>query len=140
MLAVILIAALAFVPAANTRGAWPAQPNRALTPGAVFPVTAAEVCVPGYSSRVRSVSTATARSVFSAYHVPFADKGKGELDHLIPLELGGSNDATNLWPQFGSRPNRKDGLENSLHARVCNGTITLTQAQRIIIDPAQWPA
>jgi hypothetical protein len=22
-----------------------------------------------------------------------------ELDHLIPLELGGSNDLRNLWPQ-----------------------------------------
>ncbi len=58
-----------------------------------------------------------------------------EVDHLIPLELGGSNDVTNLWPQsyvstWGAHI--KDELENRLHKLVCAGTITLPEAQDAI--------
>jgi hypothetical protein len=52
-----------------------------------------------------------------------------EIDHLIPLELGGSNDVKNLWPQpQDPRPGsfEKDSLENDLHHRVCNGEMSLT--------------
>ena len=41
-----------------------------------------------------------------------------EIDHLIPLELGGSNDIANLFPEpgFGTASYRvKDQLENRLH-------------------------
>ena len=118
---------------------WPGRPDPALTPGAVLPVTAAQVCTKGYATKVRSVPPSRARAVFAAYHVPYSERGKGELDHLVSLELGGSNDATNLWPQFGKRPNPKDGLENRLHADVCAGRRTLAEAQAIIRDPSRWP-
>lgn len=56
-----------------------------------------------------------------------------ELDHLISLELGGCTDCvSNLWPEpynipMGAR--QKDKVENYLHKAVCNGEITLTEAQ-----------
>ncbi len=59
-----------------------------------------------------------------------------EEDHLIPLELGGSpTDVRNLWPepmwgQWNAR--KKDKLERELHWRVCNGTLSLHDAQRAI--------
>lgn len=56
---------------------------------------------------------------------------KYEVDHLISLELGGSNSIKNLWPEPGF-PNPKDKLENRLHAMVCNGQLSLLQAQRAI--------
>ena len=53
-----------------------------------------------------------------------AAPGAYELDHLIPLELGGGNAATNLWPEahhgVGSA-SVKDQLENHLHVLVCSG-------------------
>ena len=58
-----------------------------------------------------------------------------EIDHLIPLELGGSNDISNLWPQSYVAPwgaHIKDELENRLHKLVCAGTITLPEAQNAI--------
>ena len=55
-----------------------------------------------------------------------------ELDHLVPLELGGSNDATNLWPEMGKRPNPKDSVETALKHAVCKGTVTLAAAQQAI--------
>lgn len=56
---------------------------------------------------------------------------KYEVDHLISLELGGSNSIKNLWPEPGF-PNPKDKLENRLHAMVCSGQISLLQAQHDI--------
>jgi len=58
-----------------------------------------------------------------------------EIDHFIPLELGGSNDPENLWPQSYVIPwgaHVKDALENKLHRMVCAGQISLTNAQAAI--------
>jgi hypothetical protein len=113
------------------------RPDRRLTctPGAVFArATARRVCTPGYASRVRNVSSATKRRIYLAYgirrHAPF----EYEVDHLISLELGGSNSPKNLWPQkehaYGVySAATKDRVENLLHREPCAGTITLAQAQ-----------
>ena len=60
----------------------------------------------------------------------------GELDHLVPLELGGDNDAANLWVEAGPLPNPKDSVEDALNHAVCDGAITLRTAQREIA--ANW--
>jgi hypothetical protein len=57
-----------------------------------------------------------------------------EYDHFVPLELGGAvNDARNLWPEPGGSPNRKDGVEDRLRQEVCDGQMTLAQAQHAIV-------
>jgi hypothetical protein len=107
-------------------------PNPALTPGAVLPVAAAAVCVSGYSASVRDVPDSESEQAYARYHVvhrPYMH----EVDHLISLELGGSNDITNLWPEpyagrWGART--KDALENKLHDLVCSGSLSLVSAQR----------
>jgi hypothetical protein len=57
---------------------------------------------------------------------------QSELDHLVPLELGGANDAANLWPEAGPVPNPKDSVEGVLNSAVCDGRISLASAQRAI--------
>jgi hypothetical protein len=58
------------------------------------------------------------------------------VDHLISLELGGSNSIKNLWPQsYRTQPwnaHVKDTLENELHDEVCSGRLDLKTAQREI--------
>jgi hypothetical protein len=58
-----------------------------------------------------------------------------EIDHLIPLELGGSNDLSNLWPQ-PLRPlpaaHEKDVLKNYYHRQACSGQLDITAAQQAI--------
>jgi hypothetical protein len=56
----------------------------------------------------------------------------GELDHLVPLELGGANDARNLWVEDGPIPNPKDQVERALNVEVCDGQMTLAAAQRAV--------
>ena len=51
-------------------------------------------------------------------------------DHLISLELGGDPaDPRNLWPEPYPRAAQMDQIENELNAQVCDGSLTLAQAQ-----------
>jgi hypothetical protein len=107
-------------------------PRHALTPGVSLSVTRARICVSGYASGARDVSDAEKAAVYARYGtvwVPYAH----EVDHLISLELGGSNVIRNLWPEpyagaWGALT--KDVLENRLHVLVCEGRLALASAQR----------
>jgi len=64
-----------------------------------------------------------------AYGVGGSPRGY-ELDHLVPLELGGAPSAVaNLWPEPIRLAERKDVRENLLHDEVCAGRLVLSVAQ-----------
>ena len=115
-------------------------PDRRLTPGVALPVSAARICISGYAGRVRDVPTSEKDAVYAEYgvaDVPYAH----EVDHLISLELGGSNSIRNLWPEpYAGRwgAGTKDRLENRLHDLVCSGALRLAYAQHI--EAANWVA
>lgn len=108
-------------------------PDSQCTPGAIFPdVTAQQVCKSGYASSVRNVPTSEKNQVYAEYGITHHATGEYEVDHHVSLELGGSNDIANLWPEAASPTpgfHQKDKVENYLHAQVCSGAITLKQAQ-----------
>ncbi len=111
-------------------------PDKSCTPGAVFPeVTKDQVCTAGYARQIRNVPASEKDQIYAEYGVTSRQPGQYEVDHLISLELGGSNDAANLWPQ-PAQPvpgyHQKDQVENYLHQQVCSGRITLQQAQKQI--------
>ncbi len=114
----------------------PIRPDSVLTPGAVLAVSDTDVCTPGYSSRVRHVTAEIKREVYAEYGVTVHAPGDYEVDHLISLEIGGSNSIKNLWPEsYLTQPwnaHVKDALENRLHRMVCAHTISLTTAQDAI--------
>jgi hypothetical protein len=97
-------------------------------------VSADQVCVPGYSTTVRNVNAAERAQVYAEYGL--ADlPGAAEIDHFVPLELGGSNDIANLWPEpYQPTPgaHEKDRVENYLHDQMCGGAMTLVDAQAAI--------
>lgn len=103
------------------------------TPGDILPGAGkAQICRSGYASSVRDVTTSTKNRVYAAYGITHHTTGQYEVDHLVSLELGGSNDISNLWPEAASpRPgfHEKDKVENYLHDQVCSGAITLARAQ-----------
>ena len=62
-----------------------------------------------------------------------------EIDHIVSLELGGSNNIANLFPEGANADpgyHVKDRLENKLHELVCAGSISLRAAQEGIA--ANW--
>ena len=112
-------------------------PDPACTPGAIFAnVTKEMTCVSGYTKTVRSVSTSLKKKVYQAYGIAYPPPfGTYEADHFIPLTLGGSNDIANLFPESADpKPGfkEKDLVENYLHRKVCDGSISLSSAQRAI--------
>jgi len=95
------------------------------------------ICQRGYTSRVRPP-----RKVTDAIKRRLADGVPGstqdyELDHLIPLGLGGHpTSPENLWLQTWPGAAMKDRDELRLHREVCAGRMTLEQAQHNML--ATW--
>ncbi len=110
-----------------------ALPDPACSPGAILPdATKEKICVPGYSGETRNVPETEKNQVYAEYGIATHKAGEYEVDHLISLELGGSNDIANLWPEPADpRPgfHEKDKVENYLHKQVCDGVMTLQEAQ-----------
>lgn len=123
----------------NISGAFP---DKDCTPGAVFSgANIAKICVPGYTKTVRSVGTDLKRQIYQAYNLSYpSPRGAFEVDHLIPLALGGNNDSANLWPEANADPKtslgykEKDIVEIYLQEEVCAGRVNLTSAQTEIAD------
>ena len=114
-------------------------PDPRCTPGSFDPaVTQANIhktiCVTGYTSKVRPPAEQTDRFKYKVAYLVYGllHRKRTELDHLVSLELGGSNDAANLWPESPATPNPKDKVENALHRAVCEGRVSLAAAQRAI--------
>ena len=147
-IALCALAALFLLPGAARADEAPAAgpndlPNPAVTPGAIRAgVTAADLCPVAHTPALRNVPESEKRAVYASYgmtgnHTGYCATDEGcEVDHLISLEIGGDNVASNLWPQrYSGTPwnaHVKDKLENKLHALICAGTIPLDQAQREI--------
>lgn len=112
-----------------------ALPDPALTPGATMNVSVSQVCASGYTRGVRNVSAEVKREVYAEYGRVRQQGICCEVDHLIPLELGGSNGERNLWPQpydIAWNARAKDRLERRLHSLVCSGKLDLGTAQKAI--------
>ncbi len=119
---------MSLAPSSTKAGPAYLYPNPTLTPGAVLTTDASTICTPGYASSVRDVSTATKEQVYAEYGVSYPQPtGAYEVDHFIPLEIGGSNDIKNLWLEPATPTpgfHQKDQFENFEHGQVCDGEIS----------------
>ena len=139
MIRLFLLFLLVSLPAYSQEDYSKFLPNKVITPGdPLIGLNPAEtICIPGYTKKARAVSESTKRKVFELYNTT-PQQDRYEVDHLISLELGGSNDIRNLWPQsYTTQPwnaYKKDKLENKLKRMVCSGQIQLDQAQQEIAN------
>lgn len=128
-----VIAIMLLFPLSSLAGVYP---DLKFTPGKVDPeATIQKICKAGYTALVRHVPESEKKAVCARYHFE-CRPGKQEIDHLISLELGGSNEIENLWPEpYLPRPGarEKDQVEDELHREVCKGKLALSAAQHIVV-------
>ncbi len=119
-----------------------ASPDPTMTPGDVLTTNLSRICQSGYTQTVRNVPESLKAQVYRAYGITHHAPGEFEVDHLISLELGGSNSIRNLWPEsFVTKPlnaHVKDELENKLHDLICSHQLSVAQAQQEIAQ--DWQA
>ena len=115
---------------------YPTYPDPQLTPGDVVNYPKEVICKSGYSNEERQVKQKTKKKVYAEYHVSYPQpKGSEEVDHYIPLCIGGSNNIANLWLQ-PAMPypgyHEKDALEQYVCRAVCReGKMTIQEGQNL---------
>lgn len=133
-------------------------PDPHCTPGGINPSVSVNI-LRDVSWRTRSVrncasSEAQKHIAYRWYNIqkPRINSNQNqvcELDHLVPLELGGADGLGNIWPQCGPDEvtlneryfKQKDHVENYLAEQVRAGRIPLDSAQRgIASDWTQYIA
>jgi hypothetical protein len=116
------------------------RPDPEYTIGAVFAdVNEDMVCNEHYTQGVRQPRFNDKVEAFAAYGISIGDRDTFQLDHLVPISLGGSNERSNLWPQpydDTAGAVQKDELERHLRGLVCSRRMALAEAQALIV--ADW--
>jgi hypothetical protein len=115
-----------------------ANPDRRCSPGAYYSkLTKSRICASDFrTGPIRDVPQSEKNAVKVEYGLEPKPSGSTlEIDHIVSLELGGSNDIANLFPEKANADpgyHAKDKLENKLHDLVCDGTRTLSTVRRQI--------
>lgn len=112
-------------------------PDIKKTPGDVRWIMLTDICNPYFFTSPEPIPAKNKIAVYVIYKIDRADVGKYRIDRLVPYCLGGSNSIDNLWPQPGKTKwdvTRKKELEKRLLYLVCNGRISLADAQAEIVS------
>ena len=101
-------------------------PDPSLTPGQVRTTNIGEICNEGSTRELRHWSRDRDDRILAEYGLAPGPHPDFEIDHLVPLSIGGADDDRNLWPE----PRRsiestwnaeaKDRLEYRLRERRTN--------------------
>jgi hypothetical protein len=119
-------------PAAGAVLADPLRTPGVLNPDVTQATIGSTICVHGWTRTVRppvEYTNALKATQMRAYGETGSASDYQE-DHLISLELGGHpTDPRNLWPEPYPRASAVDQIENDLNAKVCEGSMSLRDAQ-----------
>ena len=112
------------------------QPDLPLNPAVTQETIGKTICAPGWTKTVRPSARYTARIKIKLIRELEVDEAllvDFELDHRIPLALGGApSDPRNLELQPWDEAGEKDAIEACLARAVCAGKIGLDEARRRI--------
>ena len=111
---------------------YPLTPNKGQTPGSVCSEKHPDYDERRYPEQIphcnRNVEFETKQAIYDWYKIPAPERKDYTIDHLIPLSIGGDNDAKNLWPEHRAVKQTRPHLEEQLHRLVSDGRITQKEA------------
>ncbi len=114
--------------------AYPTKPDAELTPGQLCERPDAYRYPEKIPYCERNVKVSTKVNVIQTYdkvlgyHVGEMNRGEFKIDHYIPLCAGGSNDASNLWPQHAEIYQITDPLEEAVCKKMAQGKLSQSEA------------
>ena len=96
-------------------------PDPTLTPGAVRTTNVGEICSHG-TRELRYWSRDRDDRIMAEYGLPPGPHPDFEIDHLVPLGIGGADSDSNLWPE----PRRSlEPLERGTQGSNSNGNCAI---------------
>lgn len=119
---------------------FPSGPNEQTTPGTLCERSSEYRYPEKIKYCKRNVSSATKKQVIAIYENKLGfeinkfGRENFKIDHLIPLCAGGSNNASNLWPQHKSVYAITDPLEEPLCRKMQEGKLRQSDAIALIIE------
>ncbi|MBC7742078.1 MAG: hypothetical protein H7061_07770 [Bdellovibrionaceae bacterium] len=117
---------------------YPDGPNPSMTPGSLCQRATEHRYAEQIPYCERDVSSDLKQALIARYdhdfgfHIQTMDRGEFKIDHFIPLSIGGSNTADNLWPQHRSVYGVTDPLEQLLSDKMSAGRLKQAEAIRIV--------
>jgi hypothetical protein len=117
---------------------FPFTPHEEITTGSLCTTSDQDFREFRYKERIpyckRSVSSSEKRKIYESYGVAVHCRKEYTIDHFIPLSLGGTNHANNLWPEHKSVKSLRKNLEFELFQKLEAGRITQQEAVEAIIE------
>lgn len=137
-LAVLVLATLSFQP--SFADPFPTTPANRMTPGKLCDRPSSKRYPEQIAYCDRDVNPALKRQIIENYDRSFGyqietlPREEFKIDHYIPLCAGGSNDASNLWPQHVSVYKITDPLEETICTKMARGKLLQKEAIKLIIE------
>lgn len=129
---------LPFLFCLNAFAAIAPSPNTDVTQGTLCTQSSADFDGYRYPDKVahcrRNVSHELKQQIYAEYDIPKKCQKFYTIDHFIPLSLGGSNDAANLWPEHKEVKHTRQSLEEDLYYALRRGDITQGEAVTEVIQ------
>ena len=108
-------------------------PNGLYTPGKTEKIDVKQLCAAASDAAAKPTTDWQKAEALTRYGLR-PERFDGVLEHLVPVSLGGTNDPDNLYPfhpQGEFTLDAKAQLAAKLHALVCDGKLSLKQAQDV---------
>lgn len=125
--------------------AFPLIPDPQVTVGDLCDTANSDFKEYRYKERIpycnRNVSSGLKSRIYAAYGIPKKCRKEYTIDHFIPLSIGGSNEANNLWPEHKNLKAIRQSLETDLYYDIRGGRITQEEAiERVIHEKMNPPS